>query len=205
MKLAPKTKQTDVRAEPLPLLLGDDGLAEQVQSAPTAEAAWKLLGLPGGRNDVDPAAVAALAEVATALCATSDAIGKGLKHFGELSPDEDAPASWVDRMVELYVEELEGFWRLDELAYAGLHEGGWTATRTVILADPTERVAVRARWQAEPLKPRTPSLALDKLDRLLSQEEATFNVEGARIAGRGLVAGAALHRFGHWRTTRRAT
>jgi hypothetical protein len=201
VKITPRAK--DPRTEPLPLALDDRGLAEQVQSAPTPEAAWAMLGLPGGRQDVDPTAVAALAAAATALCATSDAIGLGLKHFGELSPDEDPPVTWVDRMVALYVQELEGFWALDDLAYQGLKHGGWTVNNHPTEADPATRLATRARWQAAHLKPRTPALALDKLERLLSQEEAIGNVEGVRLAGKGLVMGAALHRFSRWRIERR--
>lgn len=202
-----KLRTKDPRAEPLPLILDDQGLAEQVQAAPTAEAAWELLGLPGGRKDLPPEAVAALAAAATALCATSDAIGLGLRHFGELDADEDAPAAWIDRMVELYVQELEGFWRFDELAYAGLHEGGWTATHAVVLADPAERLATRARWQAEPLKPTTPALWWDRLDRVLTEAVASGDAEPGwerpKREGRSLVAEAARHRFSHWRTTRR--
>jgi hypothetical protein len=207
MKLAPKTKQTDPRTEPLPLAINDQGLATWVQTAPTAEEAWRRLALPGARDDVDPLAVAALAEAATTLCAIGDAIGLGLRHFGELAPDEDPPASWVDRMVELHVQELEGWWTLDDLAYAGLKEGGWTATHAVVLADPAWRVAVRARWQAQPLKPKQPSLALDKLDRYLGEAVEVYgsDLEVVKVAGRALVSGAALHRFSHWRTTRRAT
>jgi hypothetical protein len=193
---------TDPRAAPLPLLINDDGLAEQVQAALTSAEAWKLLGLPGDRDVVPPEAVAALAEVATALCATSDAIGLGLRHFGELADDEEPPASWVDRVTDLYIQELEGFWRLDDLAYQGLEQGGWTATRTVILANPAERIAVRSRWQAEPLRPKGPALWWDRLERALADTEATGDAETIKEAGRALVEGAARRRFAAWRTVR---
>lgn len=203
----------DVRAEPLPLQIDDDGLARQVQSAPTADQAWRALGLPGGRDAISPDAVEALAVAVTALCATSDSIGKGLKAFGALAEDAEVPVPWVDRMVELHLAELEGYWALDDLAYAGLVEGGWTVTqpdRDPPVDDPAARVMRRAEWQAEGMKapPRGQVLAIDRLRNTLSREESidldrgAAGVEAVKAAGRGLVAGVALWRFANWQQTR---
>jgi hypothetical protein len=207
MKVAQKSaaREQDPRAIPMPLVVDDAGLARAVRDAPTPDAAWSQLGFPGGRADVDPAVLATLLTVATQTCTTSDQIGKGLTHFGDLPTEEDPPDAWVDRMVELYVQELEQFWRLDELAWLGLRDGGWTATeqgKPPPEDDPVARIATRSRWQAEPLKPKEPALWFDKLDRLLTKAETP---DDARLAGTALVAAVTHHRFSHWSMTRGAT
>jgi hypothetical protein len=206
MKVAQKQASAptkDSRTEPLPLLIDDAGLARQVQSAPTADEAWKLLGLPGGRDAASPDAVAALAAAVTALCATSDSIGKGLKAFGALEPDADVPEAWVSRMVELHLAELEQYWHLDELAYEGLQAGGWTATtpESAPLEEPA-RIAQRARWQAEHLRPKAPALWWDKLDHRLGWAVTGAPIETVREAGRALVEEATRRRFTNWQQTR---
>ena len=210
MKVAQKTTaRTDPRLEPLPLQFDDAGLARQVQSAPSAAAAWKLLDLPGDRDAMDPDVLARLLASATELVETSDAIGLGLKHFGELAEGEAPPPAWVDRMVELHVQELEGYWRLDDLAHEGLKEGGWTMTqpgREPPADEPAARVAQRARWQVEHLAPPVGTvLAIDKLRHLLDREEAITldsGVASVQVAARGLVAGVVLRHFATWATRR---
>ncbi len=207
MKVAQKQASAptkDPRTEPLPLLIDDAGLARQVQSAPTAKEAWDLLGLPGGRDAVSPDAVAALAAAVTALCATSDSIGKGLKAFGALDVDAEIPVAWVDRMATLLVQELDGYWTLDDLAYAGLTEGGWTVASTdePPVSEPARRRAVRALWQAEHLAP-SPALWLTKLRRALEDAASAGDVARAETAGRALVEGVARHRYTNWQRERR--
>lgn len=207
MKLSPTIarQNRDPRAVALPLLVDDQGLATRIQSAPSADEAWRMLGLPGGRADVDPVVLAQLLDAASALCTVSDAIGKGLGYFGDLAPDADPPVEWVDRMVELYVQELEGFWHLDDLAVEGLG-GGWAVApeHLIRLDDPAGRIAERSRWQAEHLKPKKPALWLDKLDRLLARCVAAEDAVAARTAGRALVQSVAHWRFTNWRTVRSA-
>lgn len=193
----------DPRTEPLPLAVDETGLAAWVQSAPTAEEAWARLGLPGGRDGVAPAALEALAMAATRLCALGDALGQGLRHFGALPDEADPPESWVDRMVELHAQHLAAWWALDELAYAGLREGGWTVS-TATEPPPTEagRVARRARWVLEEV-PSAPSLAIDKLERALGAASRVGTRDEAKAAAHALVAAAVRRRFGRWRQERR--
>lgn len=210
MKLTPRQSPRDGRTEPLPLAIDEAGLAQWVQSARTPEEAWKQLNLPGGRADLDPGAVDALAKAATELCAIGDAIGKGRLAVAERSKETPLPASWVERLVELYVALLEGYWRLDDLAYAGLKTGGWTVTTPEPPADdPAGRIAQRARWVAEENKPTTPALWFDKLDRALGREVAEClnegELENVRGAGRELVEEATRDRFTSRYANRRTT
>jgi hypothetical protein len=221
MRITPKAAPTDPRSEPLPLRIDPSGLARHVQAARTPEEAWAQLNLPGGRAELDPGVVEALATVATDLCTIGDAIGKGLVAFGARDPEEPIPAAWVDRMVELHAALLEGYWRLDDLAYAGVKEGGWTiTTREPLDDDPAGRVAQRARWVAEENKPREPALwfdrALRRLDDLVAGYEREASAadpaevldavkDAVKDAGRALVAEATRRRFARWHETRRET
>lgn len=204
MKIAPKIKTTDPRTEPLPLLIDEHGLARQVADAPSADEAWRRLGLPGERGAVDPAVLARLLAASEALCKTSDAIGLGLRHFGERPADADPPPEWVERMVALHLEELEGYWGLDELAHAGLG-GGWAIQQPgteLMVEDEAARIAARVRWQLEAVGPRGPALWLD---RLLHGLDARTDPAEAKEAGRHLIRLATERHFTNWRTTRRTT
>lgn len=207
MKIAPKqTPETDPRSEPLPLFVRADGLAEQIRFAGNSQDAWRLLGFAGERGDMDQDVMDRLSAAATALCTIGDAIGKGLVAFGARDPEEPIPASWVDRMVELHGALLEGYWRLDELAWLGVREGGWTVTTKEALADdPAGRVAQRARWVAEENKPREPALWFDRLGGALDAAVGFGTLDEARDAGRALVAEATRRRFARWHETRRET
>lgn len=195
----------DPRTEPLPLRIDEAGLGQWVQSAPTSAEAWDRLGMdPTAYNPEDRER---LVQAAERLVTISDAIGTGLGFFGDLPADQDPPVAWVDRMVELHLEELEGYWALDDLAYEGVQAGGWTVVPTVPPDAPATRYATRARWQAAHLAPRTPKLWFDKLLSIFSNVPETSDVGDVEIAkanGRTLVAEAARYRFTHWKTERRS-
>lgn len=209
MKIAQKqlaAPQADPRAIPLPLLIDDLGLASRVQTARTAEDAWRLL------SDVpaSPATLERLSRAALDCCTASDAIGQGLIHFGTLPPDAEVPDGWVDRMVELYAAYLEGYWRLDDLAWEGLRDGGWTVTSREPLADdPAGRLAQRARWVAEEC-PSAPHLAVDKARRALDGAVADagpngpYSVEDVKETAHRFVAAAVRYRYADWQTHRKA-
>lgn len=177
----------------------DDGLApEAVRMAPTPDAAWDLLGVPA---PFDPALRERLTAALERVLASSDAIVKGLRAFRALDPDADVPPAWVDRMVELHAAELEAYWALDEEAVAGAAAGGWTTGDAGALdCSPEERVAQRARWQAEAVRPGAAALWFDKLARRLDRRDE--GVEAVRNAGRTLLVEATRHRFANWQQTR---
>lgn len=208
------TKRTDPRTAPMPLLIDDRGLAQRVQSLSTADA-WKLL----SDTPASPETLERLSAAAVDCCAASDAIGRGLVAFGTLPPDADVPEGWVDRMVELYRAYLEGYWRLDDLAYEGARAGGWTvSTKETLTDDPAGRIAQRARWVAEECPVGKPTLAVDIARRHLDAAVAavpdavasgsgymgSVAIDAVREAGHALVAAVVFRRFTHWQTTRTA-
>jgi hypothetical protein len=132
-----------------------------------------------------------------------------LIHFGTLPPDAEVPEGWVDRMVALYRAYLEGYWALDDLAWEGLADGGWTITSREPLADdPAGRIAQRARWVAEESKPAKPALWYDKATGALTAAETWVDERAdhaaVREAGHALVAACVRHRFAHWQRSRLA-
>lgn len=186
MKLAPPRAATaDPRAIPLPLAIDEQGLAQRIQDAPSADEAWRRLGFAGGRQDVDPAVLERLLASVTTACAVSDAIGSGFAHIGALAPGEAVPDAWIDRMVELFRQDLEAFWALDDLAYAGLEAGGWTAaTREPYLLTAVGRVIQRVLWVVQPISPPRPELWFD---RLIHGLEAQIDPLEARRLGLHLI------------------
>jgi hypothetical protein len=202
MRVAAKTTG-DARLTPLPLALDDAGLAHRVRHAPSTDEAWTQLGFPGGRADVDPAVLARLLEAATAVCGISDAIGKGLSHFGSLAGDAPVPDAWVERMTELHAQELVAYFDLDDLAYEGLIAGGWTATtpgQNPPKPDPVKRIATRTRWEIEAVRPRGPALWLDRLLRGLA---AQADPAEARRVGLHVLGVATRRHFSGWHTNTR--
>jgi hypothetical protein len=191
----------DPRAIPMPLAIDDAGLAHRVTTAKSSADAWAAL----SDVPVGPATLARLSAAALDCCTASDAIGQGLVHFGTLPPDAEVPDGWVDRMVELYRAYLAGYWALDDLAYAGAEEGGWTvSTREVLTDDPAGRIAQRARWVAQECPVGKPTLAVDKARRALDIVAAEGDAENARIGGHALIAAVVHHRFTNWQTIRKA-
>lgn len=197
VKLSPgPAKQADPRVIPLPL--DDAATAERVKAAPTSEQAWRTLGLPG---DVDY--TTELVAAANAVLPIGDSIAKGLVAFGALDTDADVPDGWVDRMVTLYVQELEAYWAMDQIAYESSRVHGWTVRTDEPWSDiAAERIAYRARLVAEESKPKAPALWWDQAHRHLSDAEADGDAEWVKGEGRALVVAAVGRRFANWRTGR---
>lgn len=165
--------------------------AQAVTDAPTPEAAWGALGVPA---PFDPALRERLTGALARVLVASDAITKGHAVFDGLAPDEAPPVEWVDRMVELHVQELEAYWALDAEAVAGVAAGSWTATTGEPAAtEEVVRIAQRARWQADVVKPPKPALWFTKL--LGRLDRAAQTGEHVEEAGRALVAEATRRRF----------
>jgi hypothetical protein len=202
MKLAAKTTG-DPRSVPRQLAIDDMGLARSVAAAPTPAAAWRTLGLDGERSGIDPTHTARIGAAVSAVATLSDAIAKGLSHFGQLADDAAVPESWVTRMTELHQQELDAYIALDSLAYEGLVAGGWTATtpgQNPPEADPVKRIATRVRWEIEAVRPHGPALWLDRLLRGL---EAQADPAEARRVGLHVLGVATGRHFSGWHAHKR--
>lgn len=122
---APRAARPDRTAAPTaPAVIDDMGCCRLVWMLPAGEAAW--IGLTDRLPKNGAWLATRLSVTAERVDAATAATAKGLAAIGDKRrAGEVVPVSWVDRLADLEVEELEALWSLDDAAAAAAVCPAW--------------------------------------------------------------------------------